>query len=259
MRTVAAKQDLTAAILSTSLSEDMIQSRVEQIQLELLSRSSYVREPNFTVIHPGDLEILFHAYDQRFFSGHCHKALEGRQLSFRLSPRMTRTGGTTTRSKRRATGEVSFEITIASSMLFDQFFGADGVVSACGLDCSTRLQALQRIFEHELLHLAEYLCWDASDCSGRRFQDAAQRLFLHRAHTHSLVTRREQAARSGIRVGSRVGFVFEGRPLSGRVNRITKRATVLVPDPGGQKFSDGHRYKTYYVPLAELKLFGEGL
>ena len=77
---------------------------------------------------------------------------------------------------------------------------------------------------------------------------------LHRDHTHSLVTRRERAAEAGIRIGSRVSFIFEGQELTGRVNRITKRATVLVPDPEGSPFSDGSRYKTYYVPLVHLKI-----
>ena len=48
-------------------------------------------------------------------------------------------------------------------------------------------------------------------------------------------------------------FNFEGRQLTGRVNRITKRATVLVMDPDGEPYSDGSRYRTYYVPLACLK------
>jgi hypothetical protein len=122
------------------------------------------------------------------------------------------------------------------------------------MHCDDRLQALQRIFEHELVHLAELVCWNDSDCAAARFQDIARRLFLHRAHTHQLVTRRERAAESGIRIGSRVVFLFEGRTLAGRVNRITKRATVLVEDPDGQKYSDGMRYKTYYVPISFLKL-----
>jgi hypothetical protein len=40
----------------------------------------------------------------------------------------------------------------------------------------------------------------------------------------------------------------------GRVNRITKRATVLVEDPDGVKYSNGLRYRTYYVPIACLEL-----
>ena len=68
------------------------------------------------------------------------------------------------------------------------------------------------------------------------------------------MTRRERAAEAGIRIGSRVSFIFEGQELTGRVNRITKRATVLVQDPEGSPFSDGSWYKTYYVPLVHLKI-----
>jgi hypothetical protein len=66
------------------------------------------------------------------------------------------------------------------------------------------------------------------------------------------VTRGERAANAGIRTGTRVRFLFEGRGVEGRVNRITSRATVLVEDAEGQLFSDGRRYKTYYVPLPLL-------
>jgi len=38
----------------------------------------------------------------------------------------------------------------------------------------------------------------------------------------------------------------------GTVNRITKRATVLVEDPEGEPYSDGKRYRKYLVPLQLL-------
>ena len=56
----------------------------------------------------------------------------------------------------------------------------------------------------------------------------------------------------GVVVGSQVAFTMDGQRLVGRVNRITKRATVLVSDPGGQPYSDGSRYTKYYVPLNGL-------
>ena len=166
---------------------------------------------------------------------------------------MTRAGGKTVRFTSR-TGEVRYEIAIASSILFDGFGGMDRSVSVCGLECENRLEALQRVFEHELVHLTEQLCWQSSNCAAPRFQNIAARIFLHRAHTHDLITRRERALVSGIRIGSPVTFTFEGRRLMGRVNRITKRATVLVEDPDGVKYSNGLRYRTYYVPIACLEL-----
>jgi hypothetical protein len=153
-----------------------------------------------------------------------------------------------------AAGEVIYEIAVAIGILFDGFDRNDRQVTVCGLDCASRLDAMQRIFEHEIVHLIELLCWSRSDCSEPRFQGIAARLFRHRAHTHDLVTRRERAADSGIRIGSHVSFVVEGQRLTGLVNRITRRATVLVEHDGGRRYSDGRTYVAYYVPLNMLEL-----
>jgi hypothetical protein len=232
---------LADAALQFTLPEESVQENQRLIHHDLLAQSKYIRAANFTTIHPRDLEFLFDAYDRRFLHGLCRTTLAGRALRFHLSPRMPKSGGATKRL-RLATGEVRYEIAIASSMLFDGFRPDDRQITVCGLECRNRLEALQRIFEHELVHLIENLCWNASNCSAPRFQDVARRLFLHRAHTHRLITRRERAAESGIRPGSRVAFVFEGQRLTGRVNRITQRATVLVEDPGGRRYSDGLHY-----------------
>lgn len=252
MSPASVQSALTDTVISFRLPEELIQQRVHQIQQDVLVHSRYIRETNFTAIHPRDLEYLFGAYDERFFAGLCQRALDGRRIRFRLSPRMSKAGGKTTRFKA-SSNEVSYEIAIASSILFDGFGKMDRQITVCGLECVNRLQALQRIFEHEIVHLTEQLCWESSNCAAMRFQDIAGRLFLHRAHTHNLITRRERAAESGIRPGLRVTFEFEGRLLTGRVNRITKRATVLVEDADGQRYSDGLRYKTYYVPIRRLE------
>lgn len=244
---------LPEILLGVKLPEETIRNRVQFVQRELLTHSRYVREPDFRSIHPDDLAFIFERYDEQFFGGLCRATLAGRPLRFSLSRRMTRAGGKTARYTTRS-GEVSFEISIAISMLFDGFGETDRLVTACGIECRSRLEALQRIFEHEIVHLAEQLCWGTSNCSAPRFQDIAARFFLHQSHTHALITRRERAAEAGIRIGSLVAFRFEGRDLTGRVNRITKRATVLVPDPRGTSYSDGSMYTRYYVPLPALRL-----
>jgi len=234
------------------LPEDAIRQRVSRIHQAVLQNSRHIRAANYTLIHPEDLDFLFTAYDEQFFTGLCRRALEGRKLRFRLSRRMTKAGGTTARFVT-ATGETFYEISVASSMLFDGFGDGDRRITVCGLECENRLEGLQRIFEHEMVHLVEQLCWQSSNCSASRFQAIARRLFLHRAHTHQLITRKERAGTIGIRLGSCVTFLFEGRQLTGRVNRLTKRATVLVEDPAGERFSDGRRYRRYYVPIVHLR------
>ena len=249
---------LAEALLSNGLPEESIRERVRGIHRDLLARSRFMREPNFNSIHPDDLAFLFQAYDQRFFGGLFGEALNGSRLDLGLSRRMSRAGGATVRMQNRVTGEVSFEIKIAISLLYDGFGEGDPRVTACGIECVTRLEALQRIFEHELIHLGEQLAWQDSSCSRARFQHAAAGWFLHSAHTHALITRRDRAAEEGIRVGSMVEFAFEGRRLTGRVNRITKRATVLVADPKGALYSSGRRYLVYYVGIRSLRLAGAG-
>lgn len=109
---------------------------------------------------------------------------------------------------------------------------------------------LQRILEHELIHLLENLHWDASDCSRANFHWFAARLFGHTVAGHGLVTRREIARTEyGVRVGDLVAFDFEGRRVEGRIGSIRRRATVFVeePCPGG-----GRHQRKFHVPLALL-------
>ena len=249
------KYDLGARIVSPQLEADWIRASTRRIGRDLMAQSRCIREPNFTDIHRDDLALLFEAYDSRFLNGLCRQSLGRSAITFRLSNRMTRTGGKTTRY-RRPDRTVDFEITVATSILFDGFGDDDPDVTVGGLPCATRLEALQRIFEHELVHLAEFICWGRSNCNSGLFQGIAQRLFLHNASTHQLITRRERAARLGIAVGSLVTFSLRGRRLTGRVNRITKRATVLVEDSSGDRYSDGRRYRKYYVAVSALELAG---
>ena len=149
---------LADRVVSHRIPEETVRQQVLSIHRDVLAHSIYLKEPNFKSIHPHDLEFLFSAYDSRFFDGLCRAALNGSKIGFRLAPRMTRTGGATTRFRAK-TGEARYEIAIASGILFDSFRGDARQVSACGIECRNRLEALQRIFEHEMIHLAEQLCW----------------------------------------------------------------------------------------------------
>ena len=112
----------------------------------------------------------------------------------------------------------------------------------------------QRVAEHEMTHLIEMLIWNSGNCSQPRFQGIARAFFAHTDYQHDLITQRERAAaKFNIRVGDMVFFRSGGAKIVGRVNRITRRATVLVNDPKGERFSDGGRYTRWYVPLEELR------
>jgi len=232
----------------------------QAIQEVILADEKLVDGPNFSRIASSTLRRLFLEYDDRFFLGQTQRLVEFRDgtLDFRLSKRMTRTGGKTTRidyARPTATGRLrSYEITLSSHLLFQAFKASNPrpeLVS--GVRCRSRLEATQRIFEHEMLHLLEMLLWVHSSCAEPRFKKMARRLFGHTQSTHQLPTRGEVAkTQYGLAPGQWVEFIHQGKKLTGFVNRIGQRATVLVKHAGGELYSDGYHYQKFYVPLKLL-------
>lgn len=235
----------------------------EEIARSVMRASHFVRGVNFTVIAPADLSRMFDLYDGAYFDGHlrrCVNEMAGGRLAFRLAPRMTRAGGKTFRTRRTVrrgmtkSVETSYEIAISSRLLFLGFDDASRPSTVCGVPCADRLSVLQRIMEHEMLHLAEMLVWDASSCTAARFKSMSRNLFGHAASTHELITPAERAvAKFDLRIGDAVTFTFDGRTFRGMLNRINRRATVLVETPTGQRYTNGRRYEKFYIPLGMLK------
>ncbi len=208
--------------------------------------------------HSGDLSQLFELYDEWVFGGWLSGALRDADIKpvrFRFSRRLTRSAGATRRMERRtpAGRKVEFEIVIAYEMILHSFDDSDRAVSVGGIACHDPLSALLRVFEHELIHMLEYLLRGRSSCRGKAFHFLAGRIFGHTEFIHTLVTPAERARdRFGIQVGQQVSFRSETVRLDGIVHRITKRATVLVESRKGQRYSDGRRYEKYYVPIEGL-------
>ena len=239
-----------------------ISLRTAEIYRGVLEESSALRTGNFKTIATSDLERLFERYDASFFDGRLRRMLDEQadgRLTFRLSRRMTSSGGTTTRWIREGAGgraikQARFEIAISTTLLYQSFGDLERPVRVNGLSCRDRLEALQRVFEHELLHLLELLTTNRTNCSAANFKRLARGIFAHTEVTHELVTQRERAAAQlSVRVGDRVQFDYQGRPHVGMLNRITRRATVLVEQPGGIPYSDGRRYTKFYIPLSMLR------
>jgi hypothetical protein len=253
------RQAKLAALLLSPLE---VLNRARRIYNAMLDQSAQFRTPDFTVIGTDDLERMFDLYDREFFRGLLGEMLmedRAHPMAFRLSRRLTRAAGQTMRQVRRhpvanrVAERVDYEISVSTTLLFSTFQNVEREVIVGGLVCRDRLEALQRIFEHELLHLAEFLGWGRSSCSAENFHFLSRRIFAHEGVSHDLVTPREQAAVAfDVRVGDQVRFELDGQVYRGRVNRITRRATVLVESLRGELFSDGRRYLTFYVPVPLL-------
>ena len=235
---------------------DAVRVRLQEIHRDVLETSVTLDAPNFTRLHTSDLEALFAYYDQRCFEGQVSAALGDTPLTFRLSNRMTRAGGQTAHYRRRDGSMQRYEIAASTTILFGCFHDNDHrEITASGIRCQNRLEALQRVMEHEMAHLVELILWDQSSCSKSRFHSITLRFFGHTENRHQMITPRERAREQfGIRPGVAVCFDFEGVEHCGFVNRVTKRATVLVEDSQGVRYSDGKRYKKYYVPVPQLRV-----
>ena len=249
-------ETLLQIVEASTLDADEIAARTKQIRADVLSESNYIDGPNFTRIHPDDLKLLFKQYDNQFFGGQVKETLGTSPLNFGLSKRMTSSGGKTEFYKDRTDPSRNwYEISVSTTILFGCFGGDDHrPITASGILCRDRLDALQRVMEHELVHLIEMLLWDKSSCSKPRFHSITLRIFGHTENKHKLITPREKAiVKFGIRPGMTVRFRFDGVQHTGVVNRINKRATVLVEDRRGERYSNGKHYAKFYIPVQMLE------
>ncbi len=232
------------------------QERNAQIVERVQSEAPSLGELNFQQLRDADVQVLFGSYDDLYFDGLLKRATADVPLEFRVSSRMTRAGGKTSSWRKSRNAPIErFEIAISSTLLLQTFAAGqiERAIHVTGLECHNRLEALMRVMEHELVHLSELLGWGGSSCRRDRFQTIACQTFGHTDHQHALITPRERAASQGIRPGTPVTFQFEGQALTGIVNRVTQRATVLVHDPAGERYNDGNTYRKYYVPLESLQ------
>ncbi len=259
---VSAINDVNAlgtVVAQRHLIKEEIRRRTDEIAETVLSHSRVMKSMNFTSTTASDLQHMAELYDVMFFDSRLLSVARSHKLSFRWSSRMTSAGGKTIRLVQRAARgqkhkRISYEIALSATLLFQTFGDLDRPIRVTGHVCAHRMDAMQRILEHELIHLAEMLVWEDSNCAASRFQTMAQRMFGHTEHKHDLVTQHERAAKKfNVRVGSLVSFDYEGKVYFGKVNRITRRVTVLVPDPTGTRYDDGHCYRKFYVPLAHLR------
>jgi hypothetical protein len=247
---------LAGEVALRTFDRSQIDAWQREIHEQTLRLSRSIERPNFTRLGRDDLVRMIRMYDDRFFDGRILPVAHAEGLSFGISSRMTRVAGklVTHYPEGDHDGRRQFELILSSTLLFQTFEDVDRPVEVTGRPCRDRLEAMQRVAEHEFVHLIEMLIWNDGNCSQARFQSIASRYFAHTDYRHDLITQRERALmKFNIRVGDTVKFSYEGTVLTGRVNRITRRATILVASPKGERFSDGGRYLRYYVPLEKLK------
>lgn len=195
------------------------------------------------------LNALLRLYDDIFLEGYMAQSM--RCLRVTLSARLTSSAGKFLCTRNPFRQIKSAEIRMSGDFLTRL---DEGPFSLNGLSVATPQEAFLVVFEHELCHALETALYGQTGHSGR-FLGLAKGLFGHTAMRHSLPTRRQEAAREGLFVGSRVCFSCKACTLRGIVTYIGKQATVMVPDARGEyRDRRGRRYAKYRVPLDHLKI-----
>jgi hypothetical protein len=252
-------------LIATQLAKRLLAARNDEREIMakrtlvadfVVEKSGRFHDGRFSSLRTDDLEFMFTAIDEFFLDGWCQHAINsgGHLLDFRLGKRMTRCGGkTTTRIQPQSRNRKQIEIAISPRLLHESF-ETQNEAYVTGVACKSPLDAFARIMEHEMLHLMEMVLWNDSSCSKKRFKGIANGMFGHRESTHRLLTPSQIAQkRHQITIGSEVIFKFREQTFTGIVNRIDRRATVLVPNPKGLRYTDGKRYNKFYVPVTALR------
>lgn len=222
----------------------------------LVGESPHLSQGHITRICQRDLEHLFELYDRIFFQSYFGDCFSGK-ITFSLSKRMRNNAGMTVFPRNLSIlppQEERYDIKMGLLLFFDyEKLEREKVVN--GIKTRDSLEALQLVFEHELCHIIELHCYKKSNCQRERFQSLALHLFGHTESCHRLPLMPEIAGEEyGLSVGDEVSFQADGKTFFGVICRITRRATVMVPDVEGTfQDSAGRRYSKYYVPLVMLK------
>ncbi|MDD4168725.1 MAG: SprT-like domain-containing protein [Desulfotomaculaceae bacterium] len=242
-------------LMATTLSPGATLAKRTCVFDRLTASSPNIKSATLTRISTADLRLLFELYDKIFFDHRFTQVYQGR-LKFSLSQRMTKSAGKTffpRHPDKISPGEMTIEIRMGTDFFF-KYDEIDCDKTVCGITTTSALEAFLLVFEHELCHVIEFIHFNNSNCSGKRFKTIAKNIFGHTASYHELPTHRQIArVKYGLKIGDPVTFTYEGKKVKGILYNINKRATVMVGDKNGN-YTDkrGNRYTKYYVPLEFL-------
>ena len=236
-----------ASPLNKQLSPQGILDRRAAILRELLNRDEGFRATPVRSVRQSTLDTMFARYDELFFDGFLTRYYS--KLRVTISTRLTSAAGKFIYSPSAAPKLA--EIRMSGDFLFRL---TTGPFHLNGLSADMPQEAFLIVFEHELTHAFEYAAYGKTGHSSR-FQALSFQFFRHEDIHHSLPTRKVEAAKNGLTVGSLVSFTYEGQTFSGTVSYVGKSATVMVPDSRGC-FTDkrGRHYAKYRVPLSLLTI-----
>ena len=161
---------LAGEVATTRIPTEQQETWRREIHRQMLLSSRSIDGPNFRKVSSDDVSRMIRLYDERFFGGKIVAEASSEGLSFSLSSRMTSVGGmlVTQYPDGIHRGRRRFELVLSSTLLFQTFEDVNRPIKVAGCLCRDRLEAMQRIAEHEFVHLVEMLIWNDGNCNEPR-------------------------------------------------------------------------------------------
>jgi hypothetical protein len=196
-----------------------------------------VSNPGFlSYPRPRDIKKLFSLYDKHYFYNRLSRHIN---MKFELSNKLTKSAGNIRYKAKLNTVKITFSL----PRIFVVDYKNESGYIVNGIKCKTPIEALMRVMEHELTHLIEFILYGDSNCNDARFIQLSYQLWGHTENKHHLgLETPTETTLYGFRKGDKVSFVYQDTIHRGVINRVGKRATVIVDE-----------VRKYYVPLHLLE------
>lgn len=158
-----------------------------KINVDKIRRKAHKQFAKFenavTEMTPKDLYELFQLYDSVCFNNKLEKFIFGKKYTLKFKTSGTRTFTT----EGICLDTCDYTITILTAKFKN--IKPNKTTRVAGDECTSQLDCLLRVMEHELTHLAIFMfCMDSwfSDQHGEMFMDAIKNLWGHTDHRHSI-------------------------------------------------------------------------
>ena len=162
------------------------QNKLNGIKNIMGRNDSKLVEKKLVDIDEDDLNSLFYLYDSVFFGNKINDYMKSNNYVFNLtaSSRLKSYAGLFKARIYRNTSKFSIEIAV--KLINKQFKVDKSPVYVGGLECIDRIELSQRILEHEISHLLEYIVWNETGDNNKRFKDILSKLWGHKENWHRL-------------------------------------------------------------------------
>lgn len=142
-----------------------------------------------------------------------------------------------------------YAIGMNKGLIAQAFVGGAREVVVHGVTCSSPLEALLVVFEHELVHLLLALVGEDEN-HGPLVISTTQTLFGHTKYVHDMPLPQAQASKARIQVGDRVVFIRRKREVQGVVRVIGTKINIDVSEDHPVM---GTHFRTVRVPIDKVR------